>query len=1134
MTDKDQDKKADLAAKPAPDKKGERDTSSSVDAILTERLRLEQEQAALDQMLKDKFQKNVTVMFTDIKGSTAYFETYGDVEGRAMVQRHNAIMIPKVEQNGGKVIKTIGDAIMATFDESAKGVRAAIAMQKALAEYNAKVDQKHKKILVRIGLNFGPAVVEEKDVFGDAVNVAARVESQADAEQIMVSEDLYKQVRGEDDILVRFVGEVTVKGKAEPVKLYRVLWSDEQLVSEGEFKKAATRRTVDKRGKVSRGRVIELVTSRDANNLKVSVFERKRGEEKTVSQYDVVKIDDKLIKTQCDEVVNLLNRANKRGKVTKEILKQLQAAGQILFDHLMSPEAKQKVLNSQAEHLIIRMDDRLVHVPWELLFDGKQFLCQRFSMGRIVATRQHVAEVQTRHIAKPLRMLVVADPRSDLDAARREGVHVRDELDKEHEFINVNLKTSDVSVNFLKSKIRDFDVIHYAGHADYDSKDPGNSGWLMADGKLSANDVTSMTGKKPMPALVFANGCQSGQTEEWKIGGDYEKDIFGLANAFLVTGVQHYIGTFWDILDDPGHDFALAFYHEMIAGATVGESVRRSRLQLVDKYGEETIVWASYMLYGDPTFNYLSDVAEAEEEDTASVSPVPPQAAGYAVAYPGQPVFRGAESAAMPRPAGMSKSAMAVIAALVVAVALIGWYLVRDRGVSLDIPEDAVAAGFMKLNKGDIDGAIKEFDRLAQNGPTKAQGLEGLAAAYLQKNDMVSAEQNAREALQQNPQAIYARIVLGQIAYNRGDYNAAVSEFNAATQGTGKDQHKQEAFAKLAMAYNAMGLAQSQSGDKNGAAKAYEDAYKADPKNKDAAINLGQTYLAMGKPAEAKEAFQAVAAGNPNDMVANTLLAQAVSMMASAQDAEKQAEVNRLAADLAARWKSGQIPAPAKNVDEWTSRPVTVTFLDFESKGRMTMEGEMDFLKIALAQALKNTGRVEVVEREKIDRIMAELNLASSELANEDTRLKLGRLFGARLIATGSFIRAGQEAQVNLRLIETETSLTPVAVSEVFKGKDAGSAGDLAKAVAEALVAKIKKEYPVQAKLTEVKGEEVKINVGEKAGVVKGMKLDILDNDLLKVGSIEITSVAPDVSAAKIIEKAAKIMVGQKVKEVTD
>src|SRR5213082_3908869 len=80
----------------------------------------------------EKFRRTITVMFTDIKGSTAYFEKYGDVAGLMMVHQCNDMLRLIVEKHGGRVIKTIGDAIMATFEDCAESVQASIEMQKGL------------------------------------------------------------------------------------------------------------------------------------------------------------------------------------------------------------------------------------------------------------------------------------------------------------------------------------------------------------------------------------------------------------------------------------------------------------------------------------------------------------------------------------------------------------------------------------------------------------------------------------------------------------------------------------------------------------------------------------------------------------------------------------------------------------------------------------------------------------------------------------------------------------------------------------------------------------------------------------------------------------------------------------------
>src|SRR5213082_1891286 len=141
----------------------------------------------------EKFRRAITVMFTDIKGSTAYFEKYGDVAGLMMVHQCNDSLRQIVENHGGRVVKTIGDAIMATFEDCKESVLASIEMQKALIDFNApKPEQDH--VFIRIGLNYGQGIVKSNDVFGDVVNVASRVESVALPEQIVISDSVNQQV----------------------------------------------------------------------------------------------------------------------------------------------------------------------------------------------------------------------------------------------------------------------------------------------------------------------------------------------------------------------------------------------------------------------------------------------------------------------------------------------------------------------------------------------------------------------------------------------------------------------------------------------------------------------------------------------------------------------------------------------------------------------------------------------------------------------------------------------------------------------------------------------------------------------------------------------------------------------------
>ena len=176
-------------------------------------------------------------------------------------------------------------------------------------------------------------------------------------------------------------------------------------------------------------------------------------------------------------------------------------------------------------------------------------------------------------------------------------------LDAKRDLFLVDFKSYPVDIAFVKKHLRDYDIVHYAGHAKYDAQNPSESGWLLSDGMLKASEIAAMGGHQPMPALVFSNACQSGLSDEWS-AHDQEQRIFGLANAFLLSGVQHYIGTFWEIADKTSSQFAMGLYAFIAEGEDIGTAFRKTRRALIDTGKEESLVWANYMLYGDPTREY--------------------------------------------------------------------------------------------------------------------------------------------------------------------------------------------------------------------------------------------------------------------------------------------------------------------------------------------------------------------------------------------------------------------------------------------------------------------------------------------------------------------------------------------------
>ena len=166
-------------------------------------------------------QREVTILFTDIEASTRYWGNRGNVKGRLMVDRHNRILLPIVRQFRGRIIKTIGDAVMAMFNHPDDGVNAAIAIQQALQQ--VRNEERGFCIHVRTGLHVGEAIVETNDVFGDVVNVAARIVNEAEADEVLISGRLARRL-DRAQFKRNKKGGFTPKGKHQRIALYRCHW----------------------------------------------------------------------------------------------------------------------------------------------------------------------------------------------------------------------------------------------------------------------------------------------------------------------------------------------------------------------------------------------------------------------------------------------------------------------------------------------------------------------------------------------------------------------------------------------------------------------------------------------------------------------------------------------------------------------------------------------------------------------------------------------------------------------------------------------------------------------------------------------------------------------------------------------
>jgi adenylate cyclase len=161
------------------------------------------------------------VLFADVSGSTQLYEKQGDTIGHRTIRGCIELMRRATETAGGRVVKTIGDEIMAVFGTADAAARAAIEMHGGI---EALPEVAGTKLTLRIGCHGGPVLQKENDIFGDTVNLAARLASQAQAGQIILSRSTAAALGPALRVMARDLYGVKVKGKSEEVELSELLW----------------------------------------------------------------------------------------------------------------------------------------------------------------------------------------------------------------------------------------------------------------------------------------------------------------------------------------------------------------------------------------------------------------------------------------------------------------------------------------------------------------------------------------------------------------------------------------------------------------------------------------------------------------------------------------------------------------------------------------------------------------------------------------------------------------------------------------------------------------------------------------------------------------------------------------------
>ena len=135
---------------------------------------------------------------------------------------------PKITERGGRIVKLMGDGLLAEFPSVVDAVQCAVDIQQVLKSRETELSE-NSRIALRIGINLGDIIVEGRDIFGDSVNIASRMEGLADSGGICISGKVYEEVRNKLNIEFEDLGERQVKNIPEPIRVYR--WKGENTYS---------------------------------------------------------------------------------------------------------------------------------------------------------------------------------------------------------------------------------------------------------------------------------------------------------------------------------------------------------------------------------------------------------------------------------------------------------------------------------------------------------------------------------------------------------------------------------------------------------------------------------------------------------------------------------------------------------------------------------------------------------------------------------------------------------------------------------------------------------------------------------------------------------------------------------------
>ena len=296
--------------------------------------------------------------------------------------------------------------------------------------------------------------------------------------------------------------------------------------------------------------------------------------------------------------------------------------GQRWADLVLPPDIR-RILEQQKDRHWVVVHDRLgSRVPWESLHlsgtdnaalwspaAGKGVSRTFLAQGMAAA-----AWMSARGTQPTLKILMIVNPTKDLPGTKAEEKSLRSLFDGDPSVEITRLVEDQATKEQVVKEFESgqYDVVHYAGHAYYNTSSPSESGILCSGHEvLSGGELLGITN---LPTLMFFNACQAARVrkvgirtfEAQKPKGNEMSEVSeansGMAEAFLRGGVANYVGTYWPVSDFGAAEFSEVFYRQLLAQRSIGAAMLAGRKHLMGLPGGERNDWANYVLFGDSNF----------------------------------------------------------------------------------------------------------------------------------------------------------------------------------------------------------------------------------------------------------------------------------------------------------------------------------------------------------------------------------------------------------------------------------------------------------------------------------------------------------------------------------------------------